>query len=122
MIGKMNDDWYVARIRTFLIQYAKALKEEEQQRCVIVYIDESYVDTGHALRCSWYSMDTPEKNNIVRPSGRGKRSVSLHAVTKNGWLTTNSSIHSDRCDQKVLSCKLTYEAEKGDGDSCEYEW
>lgn len=116
VIGKMNDDWYVARIRTFLIQYAKALKEEEQQRCVIVYTDESYVNTGHALRCSWYSMDTPEKNNIVRPSGRGKRLVLLHAFTKNGWLTTNLSIHSDRCDEKVLSCELIYEAEKGDGD------
>ena len=45
VIGKMNDEWYVARIRIFLIQYSKAI-EQQQGRCVIVYTDESYVNVN----------------------------------------------------------------------------
>ena len=99
VIGKMNDSWYVARIRTFLIQYNKALIEEQQGLCVIVYTDESYVNTCHARHYTWYSPDTEEKNHVVRPGGRGKRLVLLHAFTKDGWLTHSSSIHNNRCDQ-----------------------
>jgi transposase len=116
VIGKMTDSWYVARIRTFLINYSKALNEEAEERCVIVYTDESYVNTGHARRYSWSSMDTAEKNNIVRSSGKGRRLVLLHAFTRDGWLLTNPDSHSDRCDEKALSAELIYEAEKGDGD------
>ena len=50
VIGKMNDVWYTARIRTYLIQYSEALKEEEVGRCVIVYTDESYVNANHARK------------------------------------------------------------------------
>jgi hypothetical protein len=32
----MNDKWYVACIRTFLIQYSKAAVDQLQGRCVIV--------------------------------------------------------------------------------------
>jgi transposase/DNA modification methylase len=116
VIGKMNDVWYTARIRTYLIQYSEALKEEEAGRCVIVYTDESYVNANHARKTTWYSPDATEKNEIVRPTGRGKRLVLLHAFTKDGWLTNDTSIHNDRVDQLSFSCELIYEAEKGDGD------
>jgi hypothetical protein len=116
VIGKMNDSWYVARIRTFLIQYNKALIEEQKGQRVIVYTDESYVNTSHARGYSWFNPDTEEKNNVIRPGGRGRRLVLLHAFTKDGWLAHNQSIHNDRCDQKALSCELIYVAEKGDGD------
>ena len=65
VIGKMNDAWYVARIRTFLIQYSKAVVGQLQGRCVIVYTDESYVNTNHARRFTWYHPDMPEKNDVV---------------------------------------------------------
>ena len=55
VIGKMNDVWYTARIRTFLIQYSEALKEEQAGRCIIVYTDESYVNANHARKMTWYS-------------------------------------------------------------------
>jgi hypothetical protein len=116
VIGKMNDAWYVARIRTFLIQYSKAVVEQLQGRCVIVYTDESYVNTNHARKFTWYHPDTPEKNDVVRPSGKGKRLVLLHAFTQDGWLTLDPSLHNDRADERVRSCELVYEAEKGDGD------
>jgi hypothetical protein len=116
VIGKMNDAWYVSRIRTFLIQYSQALKEQEEGRCVIVYTDESYVNTNHARMQTWYSDIATEKNDVVRPSGKGKRLVLLHAFTRDGWLVHDNSVHNDRADQLSFSCELIYEAEKGDGD------
>jgi hypothetical protein len=116
IVGKMNDEWYVARIRTFLIQYSKAVVEQLQGRCVIVYSDESYVNTNHARKFTWYNPDTSEKKDVVRPSGVGRRLVLLHACTQDGWLTLDSAVHNDRVDQWAPSCELVYEAEKGDGD------
>jgi hypothetical protein len=116
VIGKMNDEWYVARIRTFLLQYSKAVVEQLQGRCVIVYTDESYVNTNHARKFTWYNPALPEKNDVVRPSGKGKRLVLLHAFTQHGLLTLDPAVHNDRVDQWAPSCELIYEAEKGDGD------
>jgi transposase len=116
VIGKMNDVWYTARIRTFLIQYSEALKEEQAGQCIIVYTDESYVNANHARKMTWYSPVATEKNEVVRSTGKGKRLVLLHAFTKDGWLTHDSSIHNDRADQLSFSSELIYEAEKGDGD------
>jgi hypothetical protein len=39
IIGKMNDQSYSARIPTFFIQYSKAVVEQLQAHCVIVYVD-----------------------------------------------------------------------------------
>jgi hypothetical protein len=116
IIGKMNDEWYVTRIRTFLIQYSKAVVEQLQGRCVIVYTDESYVNTNHARKFTWYHPELPEKKDVARPSGKGKRLVLLHAFTQDGWLTLDPAVHNDRVDQWASSCELVYEAEKGDGD------
>jgi hypothetical protein len=115
-IGKMNDGWYIARIRSFLIQYSKAVLEQLQGRCVIVYMDESYVNVNHARKFTWYHPDTPERRDVVRPSGVGKRLVLVHAFTHHGWLTVDPTVHNDRVDQWAPSCELIYEAEKGDGD------
>ena len=116
IIGRMNDEWYVARIRTFLIRYSAAVVEQLQGRCVIVYMDESYVNVKHARRFTWYHPDAPERNDVVRPSGAGKRLVLVHAFTQEGWLSLDPSVHNDRVDQLAPSCELIYEAEKGDGD------
>ena len=116
VIGKMNDEWYAARIRTFLLQYSRAVVEQQQGRCIIVYTDESYVNVNHARQFTWYHPEAPEKNDVVRPSGKGKRLVLLHAFTQDGWLTRDSSIHNGRVDQCALSCELIYQADKGDGD------
>jgi hypothetical protein len=116
VIDKMNDEWYVVRIRTFLLQYSKAVVEQLQGRCVIVYSAESYVNTNHARKFTWYNPALPEKKDVVRPSGVGKRLVLLHACRQDGWLTLDPAVHNDRVDQWAPSCELVYEAEKGDGD------
>jgi transposase len=112
----MNDEWYAARIRTFLLQYSRAVVDQQEGRCVIVYTDESYVNVNHARKFTWYHPEAPEKNDVVRASGKGKRLVLLHAFTQDGWLTRDSAIHNGRVDQCALSCELIYQADKDGGD------
>ena len=116
LIGHMNDAWYVGRIRTFLIQYSRAVVEQQQGRSVLVYTDESYVNVNHARQFTWYHPEAPERRDVVRPSGVGERLVLVHAFTQDGWLTLDPAVHNDRSDQMAPSCELVYEAEKGDGD------
>lgn len=116
VIGKMNDPWYVARIRTFLIQYSAVLQAEARGECVVVYTDESFVNVNHASKSTWFNPAATEGSAVVRPSGKGKRLVLLHAFTKHGWLTNDPAVHNDRVDQWAPSCELIYEAEKADGD------
>ena len=100
----------------YLLQYSKTIVEQQQGRCVVVYTDESYMNVNHARQFTWYHPEAPESNNVVRPSGKGKRLVLLHAFTHDGWLTHDSTVHNGRVDQCALSCELIYEADKGDGD------
>ena len=58
----------------------------------------------------------PEKNDVVRPSGKGKRLVLVHAFTKDGWLSDDEAVHDSCVDVVIPSCELIYEAKKDDGD------
>ena len=100
----------------FLIRYNKAVLEQQRGECVIVYTDESYVNTHHAPSTTWYHPGLPEKNDVVRPSGKGKRLVLVHAFTKDGWLSDDDSVHNNVVDAVIPSCELIYEAKKDDGD------
>ena len=106
VIGKMNDSGYVARIRVFLVRYSKAVLEQQWGECVIVYTDESYVNTHHAPSTTWHHPGLPEKNDVVRPSGKGKRLVLVHASTKNGWLAADDTVHDSCVDAVIPSCEL----------------
>jgi hypothetical protein len=99
VIGKMNDAWYVARIRTFLIAYSEVLRREARGECVVVYSDESFVNVNHASKSTWFNPAATEGNALVRPSGKGKRLVLLHAFSKHGWLTNDPAMHNNRVDQ-----------------------
>ena len=59
VIGRMNDEWCVSRIRSFLIDYNKALMKQKRRECVIVYTDESYVNTNHSRSFTWYDSNSP---------------------------------------------------------------
>ena len=78
--------------------------------------DESYVNTHHAPSTTWYQPGLPEKNDVVRPSGKGKRLVLVHAFTKDGWLSDDDAVHDSCVDVVIPSCELIYEAKKDDGD------
>ena len=114
----MNDPSYVARIRVFLVRYSQAVLDQQRGECVIVYTDESYVNTHRAPSTTWYHPGLPEKNDVVRPSGKGKRLVLVHAFTNDGWLSDDEAVHDSCFDVDVVipSCELIYEAKKDDGD------
>jgi hypothetical protein len=112
----MNDAWYVARIKTFLMAYSEVLQREARGGCVVVYSDESFVNVNHASKSTWFNPAATEGNAFVRTSGKGKRLVLLHVFTKHGWLTNDPALHNDRVDQMTPSCELIYEAKKADGD------
>ena len=77
-----------ARIRSYLVALAAAMKEEEDGTAVIVYIDESYIHQGQRTKYSWYCKNS-EKKNTYQGHGpnSGKRIIVLHAMTKDGMLT-----------------------------------
>ena len=113
MIGEVGDAWDGARIRIFLVQHSKAVDEQQQGRCNIVYMDESYVSANHARKLTWHHPDTPERRHVVRPSGKGKRLVLGHAFTQHGWLTLDSAVHNDRAEQWAPFSELIDESREG---------
>jgi hypothetical protein len=71
-----------------------ALKLQAETKTIIVYYDETYLNTGHVSKMSW----------LVGPRGlstqaRGRRLIFLHALTKHGW------VRGKRADGSV--CELT---------------
>ena len=65
--------------RTYLRDYAAALKKEEAGTHVCVYFDESYIHQNHAAGKSWLKYDL-EGNFINRGRSKGKRLIILHGA------------------------------------------
>ena len=68
--------------RQFIVRYNKALQEQEDGAAVVVYSDESYVNTHHHAQYGWFG---PEMS-LRSPSGKGARLIILHALTRDGLL------------------------------------
>jgi hypothetical protein len=98
-----------ARIRSYLIALAAAMKEEEAGTAIIVYMDESYIHQGQRTKFSWYCKKT-ERNNIYQGHGpnSGKRIIVLHAVTKDGMLAMPGVDPSNILTEEYLSCALVF--------------
>lgn len=73
------------RILLFVRQYNEAKKLEAAGTHVIVYMDESFVHQWHA---SPYSFFKKGCEFIGRLTGKGKRLIIVHAITKDGPLVT----------------------------------
>ena len=65
--------------RTYLRDYAEALKKEEAGTHVIVYFDESYIHQNHSTGKSWLRRDR-DGNCINRGTSKGKRLIILHGA------------------------------------------
>ena len=72
----------IARIRQFLIEYSKSLRDENT---VICYMDESYINQHHACPFSYVKGDDPT-SALHRRSVRGRRLVLVHCITEDGFL------------------------------------
>ena len=72
----------------FAVELSQALQLEEQGTHVVYYMDESFVNTGHTNIYSWYKA---KENDIAQQSGKGKRLVLVHAISKHGPLHTEGA-------------------------------
>ena len=83
----------LARIRRFLVEMDRAVKEENKDEAVIVYMDESFVHQAHGSAYSYFFTD---ENGVVddgfgRTTGKGLRMIMVHAITKHGPLVSRDS-------------------------------
>jgi transposase len=86
-VGKMTQQARAARVRAFIQEYAAALQQEKDGKVVVVYTDESFCHTGHHSRRGWFA----ETNEVQRATGKGKRLILLHAMTRGGLLTKRNA-------------------------------
>jgi transposase len=119
-IGTMNDEARKARIRTFIQQYSAALQAQQRGECIIVYADESYINSNHSSSRTWYSPLSSTANEVKRSIGKGKRLILLHAISKDGLLVLHRNnqpvLASSNIDEEKFSAELVFEAVEHDGD------
>jgi hypothetical protein len=105
-----------ARMRKFLIEYAEARKLQDGGEALIVYMDESYINAGHARQYGWFRKGQP----LNRPFGRGARLIIIHAFTKHGLLhdgeTTDLTLVPKHSETAHFSCEMIFKASIEDGD------
>ena len=103
-----------ALIRRYIYNYAKALKEQEEGKAVIVYMDESYILSHHCSKFLWYCLTASRKND-VRGDNRGKRIIIIHAMTKDGLLEVEGVEPSNILTELYHSCALIFDEVCVDG-------
>ena len=79
----------------FIKAYAHALKLQAETKTIIVYFDETYLNTGHVSKMSWHL----NGHRGLSTQAKGRRLIVLHALTKDGW------VRGKRADGSV--CELT---------------
>lgn len=80
----MTSEERQTQMRTYLRDYASALKQEKEGSAVVVYTDESYVNQNHHRAQTWLKVDGDGRIN--NKAGKGLRLILLHAITKDGPL------------------------------------
>jgi len=66
----------------FIKAYAHALKLQAETKTIIVYFDETYLNTGHVSKMSWHL----NGHRGLSTQAKGRRLIVLHALTKDGWV------------------------------------
>lgn len=109
-----------AKRTEFLNQYAAALKLQEEHKAVVAYFDETFLNTGHVSKHSWF-----KEGDVLKAGSKGRRLIVLHALTRAGWVRAKNDdgsyvklteaegkdLQTDR-----LTAELIFEAKKADGD------
>jgi len=79
----------------YLLELSKALRLESEGKCVVVYLDETYVHSKHGMNYSWFKSECGRLDNrLYRDTGKGLRAIILHAITKDGLLCTKDEAGS----------------------------
>ena len=101
----VDKEWHARRIAKFIVNYAEALKLEENGMHVIVYMDESYIHNNHALQKGWFP---PGSDRHVRRPKRAGRFVIFHAITKDGLLLKERSARDGDLTHMTVNTEYVY--------------
>lgn len=115
-MGGLKPAQRFARLRSFIYQYASALREEQQQKSVIVYTDESYILTRHCAKQLWFSETSLTKADVQGDDNGGKRLILIHAMTRDGLLAEKSAVASNFLLDQSTTCEFVFETLSSDGD------
>lgn len=87
------------RLRVFLVELSRALKEEREGKAVVVNMDESYVHQGHCANMTWLPMD--ENGNPIVGLNRqvrdGQRLILVIATSRWGPIVVR-----DECGRPIV--------------------
>ena len=95
------------------------MRLQKAGEAIIVFYDETYINTGHAAKMTWY-LDKSKR----RLGGKGKRLIVLHALTKDGPVVCPDAdgnyielTEAENADLKTRHCtaERIYEAKKAEG-------
>jgi len=105
------------RIRSYLIRYARARKEQEAGKVVIVFMDESYIHAGYCSKKTWYLAPSSSSvaPNRVRGSEKGKRLIIIHAMSKDGMIEMPAAESSDNLEEKVFTAAVVTDKLSAEG-------
>jgi hypothetical protein len=107
-----------AKRTEFLNQYAAALKLQEEHKAVVAYFDETFLNTGHMSKHSWF-----KEGDVLKAGSKGRRLIVLHALTRAGWVRAknddDSYVKLTEAEGKDLqtdrlTVELIFEAKKAD--------
>jgi transposase len=92
------------RVRKYLYEFSLALKQEQQGDAIIVYTDETYVNTRHQFDYSWYNKEKPETTVLAKRIAPWCRYIVLHAISKDGLIKTQDENKQDiHIDEKMAN-------------------
>lgn len=106
--------------QTFCVKYALARKLQEEGKAFIVWLDETYINTGHHAKDTWFVPGT-----AMVSQAKGLRLICLHAMTKddpvvsrdaNGKPIVLTDTQSSDLKTVYLTAEMIYQAGKADGD------
>ena len=109
----------------FIKAYAHALKLQAETKTIIVYFDETYLNTGHVSKMSWHL----NGHRGLSTQAKGRRLIVLHALTKDGWVRGKRAdaqmwarCDSSGCNKWRLLCPLTGRQANGSMSPCTCTW
>ena len=110
-IGALKPLYRDTRIRSFIWEYAKALRLQNNGTHIIVYLDESFIHAVHQMKKGWHPTAGPYRNNETQgEADTGKRLIILHAMSKDGMLEVEEAVGSNFLHEVTPTAQFVFEA------------
>jgi transposase len=110
-IGALTPQYRDARIRSFIWEYANALRLQVAGTHIIIYLDESYIHALHQMKKGWHPTSGPYKNNETQgDADTGKRLIIIHGMSRDGMLEIEDAIGSNFLHEITPTAQFVFEA------------